>query len=303
MQASPGTLPNQRTRPLPNQPTRHVLFYQVMLAVRGGVTPRRRRAAAEHMSSEKEHSNLSVMLEDLVSRNLLEHGEREVLLTKTGKGHLQVCRTVWSWIAEILSNVGKADGTVLIPPMFIRLLTLAQGSILKIEHLKRNVTVQTPFSYAHLLAMLVHLYITLLAVFGGLVLGSAWNEVMSRGAQLDEGSHPPGHLMRDFYGALQVCGGQMIIMLVEPMLYIGFLDIAHMLSYPFGRERHNLPTDTFIERLHVELSMMAGSRSFYREKLARLKDAAPPTPKAAPPVYETGKDDRPEEDEDADGGE
>jgi hypothetical protein len=256
-------------------------------------------AAAEHMSAEKEYSNMSCMLEDLVSRKLLENVEIEVLLAKTQTGHMQVSRTVWSWIAEILSTVSKADGSALIPPMFIRVLTLAQTSIGKIEHLKRNVTVQTPFSYAQLLAMLVHLYITLLAIFGGLVLGSAWNEVVSRGAEMHEAgaTRPSGSALRDFYGALQVCGGQMIVMLVEPMLYIGFLDIAHMLCYPFGRDRHNLPTDTFIERLHAEVSMMAVSRSFYREKLARIK-GAPIEPRAE--AVWNKEDDRPEEDEDAD---
>merc|ERR1712216_567966 len=100
-----------------------------------------------------------------------------------------------------------------------------------------------------------------------------------RNGQLADVKSPQGHLMRDMYGAIQVTGGQMLVMLVEPMLYIGFLDIAHMLCYPFGNMRHNLPTDTFIERLNVEICSMGDSRSFYRQKLERMKNDGRVTPR------------------------
>jgi len=216
-----------------------------------------------------DQTRLSDTLDQLIARNFLEEGEKQLLLMQSQSGHLQVCRCVWSWIAEILSVLTKADGSALVPPMFIRVLTLAQGCILKIEHLKRNVTVQTPFAYAHLLAMLVHVYITLLAVFGGLTLGSAFNEVVHRSDELLESNRPPGHLMRDFYGAMQMVSGQLVIMMVEPILYIGFLHIAHVVSYPFGNRGYNLPTETYIERLHIELNNMADSRSFCRTNLMK----------------------------------
>jgi len=224
--------------------------------------------AAECVNRSVENSKLPEMLAHLVEEKLLEDDEMQVLLKKEHEGSLQVCRTVWSWIAEVLTQMTKADGSPLLPPMFIRCLTLGQACISKIEHIKRNVTVQTPFAYAHLLAILVHLNNTLLAVFGGLALGSAMAEMMDRGAEVvDGGSRPSGHMMRNFYGAIQTCGGQMIIMIVEPMLYVGFLHIAHMLCYPFGDQHFNLPAETYINRLSVELNAMAENRQHYRKRI------------------------------------
>jgi hypothetical protein len=222
---------------------------------------------AQQVKKKNHVSPIPGVLNQLVSEGYIDQEERDALL-KCEIGALQVSRAVWSWIAEILTNVCKPDGSPLPPPMFIKTLSLCQSCIGKIEHVKRNVTVQTPFMYAHLLSVLVHTNNTFLAVFGGLTLGSAFHEVVDRGNDLQGVTHPSNHILRNFYGAIQITGGQIVIMLVEPMLYVGFLQISHMLCYPFGNESFNLPTEAFVAKLQVELHSMADNRDFFRKNFA-----------------------------------
>lgn len=201
-------------------------------------------------------------LEWLVEHDLLTEDEQEALQghdcsSKFGNTSL----VVWSWIGESIKNL-KAEmaeeGTPLLPPMFIRLMSTCQDTMTKIEQLKMNIVVQVPMLYAHLLAFLVHLNNILMAVLTGFTMGSAAAEISDRLRHLrnPDAHNGEGHLTGELYEAIQTFFVGLITVLIEPTIYLAFLQIAHNLQYPFGEDRHHLPTDFFIARLEVELATM-----------------------------------------------
>merc|ERR1719502_1144941 len=76
--------------------------------------------------------------------------------------------------------------------------------------------------------------------------------------------------LKEYVQALQVTGVQVLIILVGPVLYMAFLHIAHMLTYPFGDQSYHLPTETYIDRLDDELKQMAQQRAWMKEKTRNL---------------------------------
>jgi len=178
-------------------------------------------------------------------------------------------RAVWSWIGELVSHPVIEGGGSVLPPLLVRTIMLCQSCISEIENLKMNITMQTPFMYAQLLAILVHMNNIILSFSCGMALGSSLNEIRRRGEQL-AGERDSGHrdvtLIGELYEAIQTVGVQLVILLLAPMLYIAFLHIAHILCYPFGDESHHLPTETLIARLHSELNHMSNNREYFRKK-------------------------------------
>jgi len=221
-------------------------------------------------------------------------------------GHCGILTTtMWAWIGEQVSEVKREadEAKVTIPPpLHLRLLILCQDCLGQVEELKTIISVQVPYSYAHLLAFLVHVYNTLLAFSCGISFGSAAAEVLVRRKQMSE--HPTTSAMadmtRELYGAAQVMGVQFLIVLIEPVLYQAFLHIAHALCYPFGNSSYHLPVESFIAQLHLELVVMALGKQNHEDimldpdtltgslKLAKLAAGKIPTPKQSP--HGTGAD-------------
>lgn len=188
-------------------------------------------------------------------------------------GTLAVSCTAWSWIGEQVSRAKLSDGSTPAPPMHVRVLALCQECMGRVEELKMNIVTQVPYMYAQLLSFLVYVNNLLLAISSGLIIGSSMAEIRSRSAQLSQpGSEDNNgkHMSRvgEFYEACQVAGIQMMIVVVEPMLYVAFLNIAHNLCYPYGDKRFHLPTESFIARLHVELHVLKKGREWSKERRA-----------------------------------
>jgi len=226
---------------------------------------------------EEEHEfKLSQTLDFLVEHQLLTVKERAMMDSVREDTHCQLgtlSMTIWTWIGEMMSLVKKeAGGASISPPMHVRLLVLCQESMAQVENLKTNLVVQIPFAYAHLLAFLVHLNNTLLGISCGLSIGSAVSEAISRREAAEHGGWNT-HLIKEFYGALQVVGIQLLVVLVEPMLYQAFLHISHSLAYPYGDEANHLPMETFIAQLHIELVAMEKGRRKHKERSRKLSIA------------------------------
>merc|ERR1719428_1139414 len=170
---------------------------------------------------------------------------------------------MWTWIGEIMSLV-REEPTVA-PPMYVRLLFLCHDCMSQIEELKTNLTVQLPFTYAHMLAVLVHLSNVLLSISCGLAFGAALAEVRSRTDEVEA----PGtsrRVLGEFYEALQVMCMQLLMLCIQPLLYQAFLVIAHALCYPYGDEICHMPTETFIQQMHYELEIMKMGKQNHRKR-------------------------------------
>lgn len=248
----------------------------------------------EKLRNREEADHLDWLVEnDLISPD--ESG----LLKNMGKG--TICaksRAIWSWIGEMVSSPFVEEGVVVLPPLLVRSIVLCQESINNIEHLKMNITMQMPFIYAQLLAILVHANNSILAINCGMAMGSAFNEIRRRSEQLSgdrDTELGKVSVTEQLYGAVQTVSLQITILLIAPVLYVAFLHIAHMLCYPFGDESYHLPTETLLHRLHNELNGMADERAFIRKKHAEWKEMEKKKQKG-------GKKDDEEDDDDADGG-
>lgn len=235
---------------------------------------------AEIISLQQMNRDSSLMrstLDEMKEEKLLESEEvaklGEVLAWKQSTksfGTLAVTCTVWAWIGEIISQTRLEGGQAIAPPMHVRVLTLCQSCMGRMEELKMNVVTQMPHAYAQLLTFLVYTNNLLLAICCGITIGSCASEAHMRNEQLaargaEDSSKYKGR-MGEFYEAIQTTGVQVVILLLEPVLYVAFLNIGHILCYPFGSDTHNLPTEGFIRRLHVELLMLVEGRKWSKER-------------------------------------
>lgn len=245
------------------------------------------------------------LLDWLVDNDYLSQDERDVLKANDSdlnhnKSACSKTRAVWSWIGELVSYPKVEEGVAVLPPLLTRTLVLCQACINEIELLKMNITMQMPFMYAQLLAILVHVNNTILALSCGMAVGSSMNEIRRRSEQLSghrETANSHLETMEQLYGAIQSVGTQIVILILTPVLYVAFLHLAHMLCYPFGDEVYNLPTETLCANLHADINHMGCHRTFFRQKHAEWQDMER--------KKKTKKDEEEEEDEgdDDDGGE
>lgn len=231
----------------------------------------------------------------LEQQKWLSHDERlEIKHDEQSIDHQELgVRTtiIWTWIGETMTLV-RAEPTVA-PPMYVRLLFLCHDCMAQIEELKTNLTVQLPFTYAHMLAVLVHLSNVLMAISCGLAFGSAMAEITSRTNEV-EATGTSRRVLGEFYEALQTLFMQVVILIIQPLLYQAFLVIAHALCYPYGDEICHMPTETFIQQMHYELEVMKKGKQSHRKRrmeIERQKTLAYGSKKG-------GKDDDEEDDDD-----
>lgn len=253
------------------------------------------------MIDRKHHVDLKGVYSWLVAQGMLSE-EEVVQLGKSHAGSLSNTRAIWSWIGELVSHPMVEDGVTVLPPLLVRTIVMAQSCVSEIESLKMNITMQTPFMYAQLLAILVHVNNAILSLSCGMALGSSMNEIRRRSEQLSgerDSHHRNVLLMGQLYEAIQTIGLQLVIVLVSPMLYVAFLHIAHILCYPFGDESHHLPTETLIARLHSELNHMSENRAYFRQKHAEFQTQEQAKKKQ---TDSKGLKDEAEDDADADDG-
>lgn len=205
---------------------------------------------------------------------------------------------VWTWIGEMMTQVknekNDQGAPQVPPPMHVRLLFLCHDCMAQVEELKTNLTVQLPFTYAHMLAVLVHIANILLAVSCGLSLGSSMAETMHRRSQMRDMATIPTEMLKEFYEAVQTSFMQVVMVLIQPLLYQSFLTISHSLCYPYGDEICHMPTEIFIQQMEFELQIMRDSKGSHRKRSEMEATFRPIAKKKQ-------KDDGDDEDDDDDG--
>merc|ERR1719387_507453 len=79
----------------------------------------------------------------------------------------------------------------------------------------------------------------------------------------------PSTIVKNLYEAIQVVGMQLLIGIIQPLIYQSFLVIAHCMCYPFGDHITHMPTMHFIQQLMVELEVMEASKNHPHAHLRR----------------------------------
>eukprot|EP00746_Dinoflagellata_sp_MGD_P136752 gnl/MRDRNA2_/MRDRNA2_70633_c0_seq1.p1 gnl/MRDRNA2_/MRDRNA2_70633_c0~~gnl/MRDRNA2_/MRDRNA2_70633_c0_seq1.p1 ORF type:complete len:425 (-),score=81.37 gnl/MRDRNA2_/MRDRNA2_70633_c0_seq1:119-1393(-) len=185
---------------------------------------------------------------------LRPHEHRFLLKIPAEHGKCLRATSVFAWVGQRITDVVNEHSIP--PPIHARLMVMANDADDKINLSKIFSQVQMPFMYTHMLAVLVHVNNLLVAITCGLTMGSAAGELYQRQRQAGSGGVPP----RNVYTALQVLVVNMIIMIVNPLLYQAFLQIAATLCYPFGDHGESwarLPLQRYLNELEEHLNWMS----------------------------------------------
>lgn len=220
-------------------------------------------------SPDERYRRWQSSMQALVTRGLVKPQEQAELM-KDYRQHAEQLMgvhstMVWTWIGEIVGVLRSQPNVT--PPMYVRLLFLCEDCLAKVEDLKTLLLVQIPFPYAHMLAALVHAANILMAVSVGMTLGSEIDEIVNGEGSPIKQQNPQ---LRKLYPAIQMCMMQGVFLCVQPLLYQAFLVLAHWLSYPYGDEYFNMPTETFIDHMQLDLRAMVVTEQENRKASALL---------------------------------
>lgn len=198
---------------------------------------------------EKSHAAWDREFDHLTTVGLLQSdSERRTLLLLEPE---QRTFYLWTWAAQALMLAREEQPKGLSPSMVPRMLEQMQELFGTISDLKTRVTVQMPFMYTHMLALLVHVNNVILAVSAGFAMGSAFSEIVDR-----QFNAQAPYSRREIYEALQVVGFSLVSNTVEPLIYMCFLLVGARLCHPFGNTSDHLPILRYIEGLEIQMHKM-----------------------------------------------
>mmetsp|Transcript_153538 Transcript_153538/g.278959 ORF Transcript_153538/g.278959 Transcript_153538/m.278959 type:complete len:532 (+) Transcript_153538:128-1723(+) len=262
---------------------KQLIWTLYLMGVRSDLIDKIQRKAlvACYILEAEMHTDLSMNIKDCQGHfestyRFLEREKliRESELTRLEKGtdtkHLSSniggrSSLVMAWLGHEISRIQEEPG--IRAPMYVRLVALIHTFMNNAEDLKTAATVQVPFTYSYLLALLVHFNNILLAVTSGFNFAAALEEVKEAQKDVKESDSRPEALraIGMVYQAFQLLWTQMVFLVLTPLMYQSFLGIAHALNRPFGKQIFHLPSETFIKMLREELSIM--TEGFLAERL------------------------------------
>jgi len=150
---------------------------------------------------------------------------------------------VWTWIGVHIGECDKLSG-----PIKSVFTNLGNEAIACIKKMKTFVTMQLPFMYSHMLALLVHLNNVMLAFASGLSIAVLVGDCS---VGLGYGGFPRN--MALVYRGIQSIIVALLGLMVQPMLYQAFLEIAATLCDPFTDPVYGLPLLDYVEELRIQL--------------------------------------------------
>jgi hypothetical protein len=167
---------------------------------------------------------------------------------------------VWTWIGAILGTLDVA------PPLKTTAVKYGQIAIASMKSVKFYVTMQLPFIYSHMLALLVHANNMALAIASGIAVAVLIFEANHQ-IDLDRTSK--------VYRAVQGISIQLLAMLLQPAVYEAFITVGALLADPFTNETHGLPMLDYVQDLRRQIGEL-NALAAYDEKW--LKGNAPGSP-------------------------
>jgi len=212
--------------------------------------------------------------DELSRRSLLREDERERLEELEFQPQV-----VWVWIAGVfhrLAETGKMPSSLLITVYDIS--TRARGAV---GGIFAHLDTQLPFSYLHLISVAVHGNNFAVAAKCGTMAAIAIRNLMS---------HYPGHgvgasVFAGLHGAsmgvgtesiaenVQVLLLQVVQLIFVPIATVGLLEVAGMVSEPFGKGFQDFPRSAYHVWLRDECEAFQTAAEEAPKELSRVADA------------------------------
>jgi len=178
-------------------------------------------------------------VKDFLKNDGLANTEELEFLDKAGEADRALL--VWTWIGSILGSLDVP------PPLKTTAVKYGQVAIGSIKSVKFYVTMQLPFMYSHMLALLVHANNAALAIASGVAIAVS---IFEANHQMDLDR------MSKVYRALQGVSVQMMAMILQPAVYEAFLTVGALLADPFTNETHGLPMLDYVQDLRRQIGEM-----------------------------------------------
>jgi hypothetical protein len=190
-------------------------------------------------ASNEENKSRWASVKDFLRHDGLASMEELDLLSKVEESDR--AQVVWTWIGAILGSLEVP------PPLKTTAIKYGQVAIASIKSVKFYVTMQLPFMYSHMLALLVHANNAALAIASGIAIAVMIFEANHQ-MDMDRTSK--------VYRALQGISVQMMAMLLQPAVYEAFLTVGALLADPFTNETHGLPMLDYVQDLRRQIGEM-----------------------------------------------
>eukprot|EP00933_Yihiella_yeosuensis_P074905 TRINITY_DN83_c2_g3_i2.p1 TRINITY_DN83_c2_g3~~TRINITY_DN83_c2_g3_i2.p1 ORF type:complete len:403 (+),score=82.75 TRINITY_DN83_c2_g3_i2:123-1331(+) len=164
-------------------------------------------------------------------------------------------QTLWVWITSLLTRM-SADGEI--PPMptptYGRVIAIAEAAYNGIREVRASVTVQPPYVYVQMLAMLVTLNNIITAVSFGMTLGVSVGVVLAKykiggiDVKVSDDAASKG---------LQDLAISFIMSTIGPFLYQALLEVAVCIAQPFAsggsKTPGSIPTAKLLQNMEKDL--------------------------------------------------
>lgn len=185
---------------------------------------------------------------ELQKRQLFKGKERDMLESALLAGAVDISQLVIIWVESYIAKL-SIDGYIpaMPTPTYGRMMQVSVSEAQKgLRTIKQSVRVQTPFTYVHLLAVMVHVNNAMTAVMGGVMIGTTVGKVMQGTYGFDKG--------------LQSFIITVFTFTVGPFLYQAFLIIGASMAEPFDQEdaadNPVLPMEKLAKELQDELALI-----------------------------------------------
>jgi len=196
-------------------------------------------------------------LSDLVDSGALTDEEMRALIDLPGGAKAQ---GVWAWIQMLMDEQFRMQR---IPSgIQISVQTEITNARTAVKTIFTHLTTPMPFAYVHLMACLVHLNLLLLVLQAGMVCTAAIGKIAiirhSTAAELEKAD------IKADTEACMLLFAQAVLLIMVPMLYLGYLELAYEIADPFGTDPNDFPRAMIHNTLQDEC-----------EGLFKLAEAAP----------------------------
>lgn len=199
------------------------------------------------------------VLAGLVGQGLLTEDEKRKLEELVSKP-----QAVWVWIAGVfqqLTSRGKLSSRMLVA--LYSICAHARSCVGRGRGVFAYLDTQLPFSYVHLIAIIVHLSNLLLAVkCGTLAAVASWNLVRP------ETKRDP---VSDMENA-QVLLLQVFFVIVVPFFYLAFLEVGASVSDPFGEKFEDFPRAAYRTWVRNECEAFLSAGESPPDEVVRITD-------------------------------
>eukprot|EP00933_Yihiella_yeosuensis_P074904 TRINITY_DN83_c2_g3_i1.p1 TRINITY_DN83_c2_g3~~TRINITY_DN83_c2_g3_i1.p1 ORF type:complete len:418 (+),score=100.65 TRINITY_DN83_c2_g3_i1:147-1400(+) len=167
-------------------------------------------------------------------------------------------QTLWVWITSLLTRM-SADGEI--PPMptptYGRVIAIAEAAYNGIREVRASVTVQPPYVYVQMLAMLVTLNNIITAVSFGMTLGVNVGMLVNQNAkvlgiktEVETDNSAAGRGLQDLAIAF-------VMSTIGPFLYQALLEVAVCIAQPFAsggsKTPGSIPTAKLLQNMERDL--------------------------------------------------